>query len=135
MVNAKAIDTPMPSYVRLNKDMCPKAQEEEEKMSKVPYASTIGSLLYAMVCMRPNTAHAIGVVSKYMINLEVEHWNVVKWILEYLRGTYNKCLCFGGSNTNLRGYVESCLVGDIDTRRSTTGYAFIVGGIVVSWIS
>ena len=57
--------------------------------------------MYAMVCIRPNTAHAVGVVSGYMSHLGIEHWNVVKWILIYLRGTSNKFLHFGGSNTDL----------------------------------
>jgi len=52
-----------------------------------------------------------------------------------LRGTSNKHLCFGGSNTDLAGYVDSNLVGDIDTKQSTAGYVFTVGGITMSWIS
>ena len=55
--------------------------------------------------------------------------------LRYLRGTSSKCLHFGGSTTNLQDYVNSDLVGDIDTRQSTIGYVFIVGGAAVSWVS
>ena len=91
--------------------------------------------MYAMICTQPNIAHAVGVVSRYMSNPGMEHWNVVKWILKYLRGTTTKALCFKGSNASLRGYVDSDLAGDIDTRRSTTGYVFTVGGTAVSWIS
>jgi hypothetical protein len=67
--------------------MCPKTQEEIEYMSRVPYSSTVGSLMYAMVCTRPDIAHAVGVVSRYMNNPGKEHWEEVKWILRYLRGT------------------------------------------------
>ena len=56
-------------------------------MSRVPYSSTIGSLMYAMVCTRPDIAHAVGVVSRYMNNPGKEHWDATKWILRYLRGT------------------------------------------------
>ena len=52
-----------------------------------------------------------------------------------MRGTSNKCLHFGGSTINLQDYVDSDLVGDIDTRRSTTGYVFTIGGVAVSWVS
>lgn len=52
-----------------------------------------------------------------MSNPEVEHWNAEKWILWYLRGTSNRCLCFGGSNIDLRGYVDLDFLGDIDTKR------------------
>jgi hypothetical protein len=74
-------------------------------MSRVPYSSTIGSLMYAMVCTRPDIAHAVGVVRKYMKNLGKEHWEEVKWILRYLRGTSTHALCFGGSDIVLQGYV------------------------------
>ena len=49
-------------------------------MSNVPYASTIGSLMYAMVCTSSDISHAVGFVSKYMSHLGIEHWNAVKWI-------------------------------------------------------
>ena len=52
-----------------------------------------------------------------------------------MRGTSNKCLHFVVSTTDLQGYVDLDLVGDIDTRQSTTFYVFIVGGIAVSWVS
>jgi hypothetical protein len=61
--------------------MCLKTQEEDEKMSKIPYASIVGSLMYAMVCTRLDITHAVGVVSRYMSNQRMEHWNAVKWIL------------------------------------------------------
>ena len=97
MENVEVVNTPLPSHLKLTKEMCPKTQEEEDKMSKVPYASAIGSLMYAMVCTRLDIAHAVGVVSKYMSHPGIEHWNVVKWILRYLRGTSSKCLHLGGS--------------------------------------
>jgi hypothetical protein len=70
-----------------------------------------------------------------MNNPGKEHWKEVKWILRYLRGTTTQALCFGGSNIVLQGYVDSDMAGDIDSRRSTTGYVFTVGGTTISWIS
>ena len=75
-------------------------------MSKVPYSLVVGSLMYEMVCRRLDITHAVGVVSRYMNNPGKEHWEVVKWILRYLRGTATHELCFGGSNTFLQGYVD-----------------------------
>jgi len=103
-------------------------------MSKVSYSSTIGSLMYAMVCTRTNIAHAVGVVSRYMNILGEEHWQEMKWILKYLKGTTTKALCFGGSNIVLKGYVDSDMASDINNMRSTTGYVFTKGGTIVSWI-
>jgi hypothetical protein len=63
-------------------------------MSSVPYSSTVGSLMYAMVCTRPNIAHAVGVVREYLNIPGKEHWEEIKWILKYLKGTSTHALCF-----------------------------------------
>ena len=104
-------------------------------MSNFPYSSAVSNLMYAMVCTRPDIAHAVGVVSRYMNNLGKEHWKAVHWILRYLRGTSSHALCFGGSDTVLQGYVDAYMAGDKDSRWSTTRYVFTVGGTTVSWIS
>jgi hypothetical protein len=104
-------------------------------MSRVPYSSVVGSFKYAMVCTRPDIAHVVGVLGRYMNNTGKEHWEVEKWILRYLKGTATHALCFGGSDIVLQGYVDSDMTGDKDRRRSTMGYVFIVGGTARSWIS
>jgi len=65
-------------------------------MSRVPYASAVGSLMYAMVCIRPNIAHAVGVLSRFMSKLGKERWTVVKQAFKYLRGTSDYGLCYQG---------------------------------------
>ena len=67
--------------------------------------------MYIMVCTRSDIVHAMGVVSKYMSHLGIEHWNAVKWILIYFRRTSSKCLHFGSSTTDLQGYVDSVSSG------------------------
>ena len=57
----------------------------------------------------------------------------MKWILRYLRGTLDACLEFGRSSSSLVGYVDSDYAGDLDKRRSLTGYVFTLGGSAVSW--
>ena len=73
MQNAKPVSIPLASHFKLSKEACPKTREEIAHMSKVPYASAVGSLMYAMVCTRPDIAHAVGVVSRYMNNPGKEH--------------------------------------------------------------
>lgn len=87
MIDAKPVSTPLASHFRLSKEQSPKTKQEKDFMAKVPYASAIGSLMYAMVCTRPDIAHAVGVVSRFMSNPGKHHWDAVKWILRYLRGT------------------------------------------------
>ena len=76
--NAKAVSTPLPGHLKLTKEMCTKTQEEEDKMSKVPYASVVGSLMYATVYTRLDIAHVVGAIRSYMGHPRLEHWNVVK---------------------------------------------------------
>ena len=66
MQNEKPVSTPLANHFKLSKETCPKTREEIEYMSKVPYSSAVGSLMYSMVCTRPNIAHAVGVLRKYI---------------------------------------------------------------------
>ena len=101
-------------------------------MSKVPYASAIGSLMYAMVCTRPDIAHVVEVVSKFMSKPGKQHWEAVKWILRYLKGSSDTSLCFIGASLKLQGYVDADFAGDIDSRKSTTRFVFTLGGTAIS---
>jgi hypothetical protein len=94
MENAKPVSTPLANHFRLSTSQCPKTVEETEDMSKVPYASAVGCLMYAMVCTRPDLAHAVSVVSKYMADPGKQHWNAVKWIFRYLKGTTDYGITF-----------------------------------------
>jgi hypothetical protein len=73
MENAKPVSTPLANHFRLSISQCPKTVEETKDMSKVPYASAVGCLMYAMVCTRPDLAHAVSVVSKYIANPGKQH--------------------------------------------------------------
>eukprot|EP00253_Pinus_taeda_P011468 PITA_11468 len=97
-----------------------KTQEEEEDMSRVPYAaSAVGSLMYAMVFTRPNIAHAVGVLSRFMSKPGKEHWTAVKRVFRYLRGTNDYGLCYQGRPRldkvlYIHGFVDADSAGDLD---------------------
>ena len=78
MNEAKPVSTPLGSYFKLSKEQSLKTEEERDHMSKVPYASAIGSLIYAMVCTRPDIAHAVRVVRRFMSRSGKQHWEAVK---------------------------------------------------------
>ena len=101
----------------------------------MPYASVIGSLMYAMVCTRLDIAHVVGVVSRFMSRPGKQHWEAVKWILRYLKGSSDTCLCFTGASLKLQGYVDADFAGDTDSRKSTTEFVFTLGGTTISWAS
>ncbi|KAE8731345.1 Pyridoxal phosphate-dependent transferases superfamily protein [Hibiscus syriacus] len=110
---SKPVSTPLAPHFKLGASMSPKDDAEREYMSKVMYASVVGSLMNAMVCTRPDILEAVGVVSRYMHDLGKDYWQAVKWILRYILNT----------------------VGDLDKRRSTTGYVFTFAKAPVSWKS
>ena len=104
-------------------------------MDKVPYASTVGILMYAMIATHPDIAFAVGVVSRYMSNPGKQHWEAVKGIMRYLKATKSMCICYGSQVLSVKGYTDSDYAGDLDNRRSTSGYVFTLAGGAVSWQS
>eukprot|EP00253_Pinus_taeda_P035823 PITA_35823 len=94
--DSKLVKVLIPIGVRLFVEQCPKTQEEEEDISCVPYASAVGSLMYAMVCTRPDIAHEMGILSRFMSKPGKENWTVVKRVFRYLRGTSDYGLCYQG---------------------------------------
>ena len=109
-------------------------------MSHVPYASVVGSLIYAMVCIRSHIPHAVGVLSRYMSKPGKEHWTIVKRVFRYLCGTTDHAICFQGKFgadkvLDVHGLVDVDWAGDMDHRRSTSGYVFNLFGGAISWMS
>jgi len=91
--------------------------------------------MYAMVCTRPDIAHLVGVVKRFFANLRKQHWQAVKWILRYLKGTSHYCLCFDHNDVVLEGYIDAYMVGYVDTRNSTTDYLYTFAAATISWVS
>nr|XP_009780580.1 PREDICTED: uncharacterized protein LOC104229622 [Nicotiana sylvestris] len=81
MTDAKVISTPLAKHFKLSISQTPSTDEEKKEMSRIPYSFAVGSLMYAMVCTRPDIAHAVGTVSRFLSNPGKEHWDAVKWIL------------------------------------------------------
>jgi len=96
--------------------------------SKSPYSSLVGSLLYLSITTRPDIAQAVGALARYMSSPTTTHWEAAKGVARYLAGTKEMGLTFGPSSAaadiELLGYCDADFAGDVDTRRSTTGYIF-----------
>ncbi|KAL2230805.1 UNVERIFIED_CONTAM: Retrovirus-related Pol polyprotein from transposon TNT 1-94 [Sesamum indicum] len=98
---------------KLSNSDSPQTDSERAKMRVTPYTSAIGSLMYAMICTRPDIAHVV-----------------------YLRRTKDRALVFGKGKLTLFGFVDADFAGsDYDRRRSTMGYVFTYGRTAVSWVS
>ena len=135
MQDSEPISTPLSVNFKLSSSMSLNNETKKMEMSRVPYASAMGSLMFVMICIRPDIAQAVRAVSRYMANPGGEHWNIVKKILRYIRGTSDAELCYEGSDFIVRGYVDSNFAGDLDKRKSTIGYVFTLAGGAVNWVS
>jgi hypothetical protein len=138
MTDARPVTTPADPHTTLTADMSPQSDEERSAMASVPYRNAVGSIMYLMVGTRPDLAAAVSAVSRFMADPGQQHWTAVKRILRYLRGTADWTLTLGGAGggaVELSGYCDADWAGDLDTRRSTTGYAFSLGRGTVSWCS
>jgi hypothetical protein len=115
----------------------PTTEKEKSVMSNIPYASAIGSIMYAMLSTRPHIALALSLTSCYQSNPGISHWNVVKGILKYLTNTKDTILVYGGNEEELsiKGYVDASFDTDPDDSKSQTGYMFMLNGGAVSWKS
>ena len=78
MDKAKAVSCPLVNYFKLSSKQCPSTDKDKEEIEKVSYALVVGSLMYVMVCTRPDITHSVGVVSRFLSNPEKEHWAAVK---------------------------------------------------------
>src|ERR1041385_7018640 len=137
MGNSKRGLLPVIKGVKLSVTQCPTTAKEKEEMSSTPYASAIGSLMYAMLCTRPDLALAISMTNRYQSNPGMAHWTAVKNILKYLRRTKDLFLVYEGVDEELtvKGYVDASLGLDLDDSKSQTGYVFMLNGGASSWRS
>ena len=103
--------------------------------SRLRYQSAVGSLMYAMLGIRPDLAFAVSVVSRYASNPTDTHWKAVKRIFRYIKGTLPLQLTYKGHLQLLNGYTDADWAGDHHTRRSTSGFVFNVGSGAISWSS
>ena len=132
MQDAKPKSVPLTASTKLTKD-----EGEPLDKHKYGYSQLIGSLMYLAVCTRPDIAQAVGALARYMTTPTTIHWAAALGVLRYLAGTRGQGICFGRGNSSdqLLGYCDSDYAGDLDTRRSTTGYVFILNGGAITWSS
>ncbi|XP_070011328.1 secreted RxLR effector protein 161-like [Nicotiana tabacum] len=135
MQDCKPINTPISRGEALSRRMCPQNPQEKEQMRKIPYANAIGCLMYVMMCTRPDICCVIGLVSRYQSDPGQQHWKAVKRILRYLKGTIDYSLCYQGTDLQLKSYTDADWGGDLDERKSTSGYTFLLNNGAVSWSS
>ena len=101
------------------------------------YQSVIGSLLYIMLGTRPDLAYSVIKMSQYSSNPSEEHLQKAMQIVHYLAHTQTLCVTYtaSGNQTGLIAYSDTDWARDVETSRSTTGYAIFLANRIVSWLS
>ncbi|CAN4091691.1 unnamed protein product [Withania somnifera] len=138
MDKSHTLSTPM--VVRsldVNKDPFRPQEENEELLGpEVPYLSAIGALMYLANATRSDIAFYVNLLARYSFYPTRRHWNGVKHVLRYLKGTIDMSLFYSnGYCTNLVGHADAGYLSNPYKARSRTGYVFIFGGTAISWRS
>ncbi|XP_039006133.1 secreted RxLR effector protein 161-like [Hibiscus syriacus] len=129
MEDCKPVATPAEPGVKLS------VNSTREQVNPTLFKSIVGSLRYLTIT-RPDIIYAVGLVSRFMEHPKQDHWSAAKRILRYVKGTTGYGLFYTHSeNSKLVGYSDSDYGGDLDDRKSTTGYLFHIGSAVFSWSS
>jgi hypothetical protein len=128
----KPISTPMDPNVKLSTSQNASTAPEFAVMRHVPYREAVGALMYAMLGTRPDISFATTTVAKFSSNPGLPHWEAVKRIYRYLKGSRELWLTYGGETKVLVGYADAD--GSMgEDRRAVSGYAFLIDGGAVSW--
>jgi hypothetical protein len=129
MNNSKPVSIPVECGIKLSK------HEEGERVDPTIFRSLVWSLRY-LTCTRPDIFYRVGHVSRYMESPTIIHFKAAKRILRYIKGTIDFGLLYPSSNEfKLVGYSDSDWGGDVDDRKSTTGFVFYLGISAFTWSS
>ncbi|GJV46653.1 retrotransposon protein, putative, ty1-copia subclass [Tanacetum coccineum] len=125
MENSKCGTIPMQEKLKLSKSDGASTLAEKRRMSNVPYASAVGSIMYDVRCTRPDAAFAQNITSRFQQNPSKLYWTTVKNILKYLRNTNDTFLVYGGDmkrELRVSCYTDARYLTDADDLKSQTGY-------------
>jgi hypothetical protein len=128
----KPLSIPMDPSTRLTSDQSPKSTAEIARMAKVPYQEAVGKLMYTALGTQPDITYAVQVLLQFTKSPGEAHWDAVKHVFCYLKGTHNLWLTYGSASKTLEGFTDSD--GNMaEDRCATSGYAFVINGGAVSW--
>lgn len=131
--DANPTPTPMQPGGALGQHQSPATPRQFEDMRDVPYREAVGSLMYAATGTRPDIMFAVTALSQFMQNPGRPHWEAVKRVLRYLKGTRELCLVYGSKREGLQGYSDADWGSSTEHRHSISGYVFTLDGGAISW--
>jgi hypothetical protein len=132
--DANPLGTPLDPHHKLSLSQSPSTPCQFEDMCGVPYREAIGSLKYAALGTHPDISFAVSFLAQFMQNPGRAHWEAVKRVFYYLKGTKDTCLVIGGTGGELEAFLDVDWAFQ-EHRHSISGYIFTIGGGTVSWSS
>ena len=138
MQDCKPVNTPLDPGSKLSIADCPQTEDDAALMRSKPYAEAVGTLMYIAIATRPDIAYAVGVLSRFSSNPGVAHWKAVHHLFRYMQATKDLKLTYAPdpSQTSLfTTYCDADFAGNIDNKKSTSGYVVKIGTGAVSWSS
>lgn len=132
LMDCNPVKTALPQNVHLYTP----ADDESEEIE--PYRASVGMLNFLSIQTRPDLAFSVSYLARFNSRHNSSHWNAVKHLLQFVKGTLKLGLDFGtrrGQDVLIEGYANADYAGDVDTRHSTTGFVYFVRGSLVSWKS
>jgi hypothetical protein len=111
--------------------------EGSQEFDQSIYREAVGSIMYLMVCTRPDIVFAVGKVAQHCSKPKMAHWSAVKRIMAYLKGTASHGISYHatGFPDLLLSYSDSDYAGDLQSRRSTSCYLLMFHGGIITWAS
>ena len=104
-------------------------------VAQLEYASSIGSIMYAMHCTRPEISFAVSKLSKYTSNPSRDHWKAIERVLGYLKHTSSFGLFYNPFPSVVEGFSDASWITNVGDNKSTSGWIFTLAGGAVSWAS
>ena len=122
--------------LNFSKEQSPTNDTERAEMAKIPYLEALGSLLYVATSTRPDIAYAVSELAKFASDPGLAHWEGMKQIIRYLKGTNGMGICYeGNAKSDLLGYVDASYARCPDSRRSRYGGIYLMNNGPVDWRS
>ena len=129
-------NTPLPVGIILDNNMSPKTDSERKSMSDKPYRPILGSVMWGQLATRPDLAFSVSLLARFQSNPGLDHWNALMHVVGYIKNTIDHGLTYSrDSDISPIAYVDADYGGCRDTRRSTSGYVFLMAGGAVTWSS
>ena len=134
--NVTPRNTPLPVGIILDNNMSPTTDSEKREMRDKPYRAVLGSVMWGQLATRPDLSFSVSLLARFQANPGISHWNALLHVIGYIKNTLDYGLTYSrGCDISPTAFVDADYGGCRDTRRSTSGYVFMMAGGAVTWSS